>query len=111
MMICNSILGVPRNSNASCFVERSAKLFDKGARRRQIGKAPATIDLVPLSSATAVPELNASRLVKCQNAAVQIELQSGATDGKLYDIRMPEFINQRPVLPHNGAPREVAVAR
>jgi hypothetical protein len=34
---------VPRNSAASYFVERSAKLFDKGTRRRQIGKAPTII--------------------------------------------------------------------
>jgi hypothetical protein len=34
------------------FVERSAKLFDEGASRRQIGEAPATIDSVTLGNAS-----------------------------------------------------------
>src|SRR6516165_3052553 len=72
-----------RRSSAGCFVKRSAKLFGKGARRRQIEKAPAVINL-PLSECSASKSRRGVvRLVKTDNLTVQFDIQSIRGDGHL----------------------------
>jgi hypothetical protein len=61
---------------AGYFVERSAKLFDKFARRRQIGKAPAVISLPVSKCCTSMSRLNAARFMKTDNLTVQFAIQS-----------------------------------
>jgi hypothetical protein len=53
-----------RKSSAGCFVERSAKLFGKGARRRQIEKAPAVINLPVSERSTSKSPRGVVQLVK-----------------------------------------------
>lgn len=67
---------VPRNSAASYFVERSAKLFDKGTRRRQIGKAPTIIALLVSPNGAPKSGRDAARLVKIDNLTAQSDVQS-----------------------------------
>ena len=86
---------VPRNSAASCFVERSAKLFDKGARRRQFGKAPAGIGLIVPHNPATVSRLNALRFMKTHDLPIQFDFQSGLWNSKLDDIRIPALVDQR----------------
>ena len=68
---------------AGCFVERSAKLFGKGARRRQIEKAPAVIDLPASECSTSKSRRGVVRLVKTDNLTVQFDIQSIRGDGHL----------------------------
>jgi hypothetical protein len=60
--------------SASCFVKSSAKLFDKGACRRQIRKAPAIEVLVASPSGAAKSEWDAARLVKADDLTVQFDI-------------------------------------
>jgi hypothetical protein len=46
--------------SASCFIERAAKMFDKGARRRQIRKAPAKKDFFASENSAPVARLDVS---------------------------------------------------
>jgi hypothetical protein len=78
-----------------------AKLFSKSASRLQVGKAPSTICAAGLSKASSVSRLNASRIVKTQNAAVQLKIQSFAVDSELYDVWVPNLIYDRLFSPHN----------
>src|SRR5262249_25272699 len=71
------------HSSASRFVERSAKLFDKGARRLQIGKAPAVITLSVAEYCTSKSGREAARLVKTNNLTVQFDNQSVRGDRHL----------------------------
>jgi hypothetical protein len=63
-------------SGASCFVERSAKLFDKGARRLQIGKAPTVVTLSVTEYCASISGRDATRFVKGNNLTVQFDIQS-----------------------------------
>jgi len=63
-------------SGASCFVERSAKLFDKGARRLQIGKAPTIITLLVSPNGASKSGRDPTRFVKGNNLTVQFDIQS-----------------------------------
>jgi hypothetical protein len=63
-------------SGASCFVERSTKLFDKSARRLQIGKAPTIITLLVSPNGASKSGRGAARLVKGNNLTVQFDIQS-----------------------------------
>jgi hypothetical protein len=60
----------------SCLVERSAKLFGKGARRPQIGKAPTVIALPVSEYGSSKSRFHAARLVKTNNLTVQFDAQS-----------------------------------
>jgi len=81
---------VPRNSAAIYFVERSATLFDEGARRPQIGKAPAGIGLIVPHNPATVSRLNVLRFTKTHDLPIQFDFQSGLWNSKLDDIRIPE---------------------
>jgi len=61
-----------RNSSAGCFVKRSAELFGKGARRRQIEKAPAVINLPVSECSTSKSQRDVVQLVKTDNLTVQL---------------------------------------
>ena len=50
-------------------VQFSAKLLDKGASRRRVGKAPPKIDLGFFYNSSSVPHLNVSRFMKMQHPA------------------------------------------
>jgi hypothetical protein len=87
-----SVLQNPRKpkSSASYFIERSAKLFEEGASRRQIGKAP-TIKELPVSpNGASKSRRDASRLVKTDDLTVQSDIQS---------IRGDRDLNNKGVFP------------
>ncbi|MGO8925223.1 MAG: hypothetical protein ACLQF4_20065 [Xanthobacteraceae bacterium] len=71
------------NSAASYFVERSAKLFEEGASRRQIGKAPTIIALLVSPNGASKSGRDAARLVKIDNLTVQSDVQSIRRDRHL----------------------------
>jgi hypothetical protein len=71
-----------RKSSAGCFVKRSAKLFGKGARRRQIEKAPAVINLPVSECSTSKSQWGVVQLVKTDNLTVQFDIQSIRGGGK-----------------------------
>src|SRR6516225_6506082 len=87
-----------RKSSAGCFVKRSAKLFGKGARRRQIEKAPAVINLPVSECSTSKSQCGVVQLVKTDNLTVQFDIQSirggGHLDNKgvfpLVDVRLTD---------------------
>lgn len=64
------------NLSGSCFVERSAKLFDKGACRLQVGKAPTIIALLVSLNGASKSGRDAARVMKTNNLAVQFDVQS-----------------------------------
>jgi len=68
---------------ASRFVERSAKLFDEGASRIQIGKAPTIIALLVSPNGASQSGPDAVRLVKNNNLTVQFDIQSVRGDRHL----------------------------
>jgi hypothetical protein len=72
-----------RKSSAGCFVKRSAKLFSKGARRRQIEKAPAVINLPVSECSASKSQRGVVPLVKTDNLTVQFDIQSIRVDGHL----------------------------
>jgi hypothetical protein len=72
-----------RKSSAGCFVKRSAKLFGKGSRRRQIEKAPAVINLPVSERSTSKSQRGVVQLVKTDNLTVQFDIQSIRGDGHL----------------------------
>ena len=76
----------------SKFVERSAKLFDEGASRSRVGKAPAIIGFAVLQNCTSMSRLNASRFVELYNLAVQRNIQSGSRDRDLNEIRVCSLV-------------------
>jgi hypothetical protein len=51
-------------------VQFSAKLLDKGASRRRVGKAPSKIDFGFSYNFPPMPHLNVSRFMKMQHPAV-----------------------------------------
>jgi hypothetical protein len=61
----------------------------------QIGKAPAIIMLAFRQNCTSVSRLNMSCLVKLKNPAVQFDIQSADTDGKLGDVGVLCFVPHR----------------
>jgi len=75
--------GYEASLNASCFVERSAKLFDKGASRLQTGKAPTIIALLVSPNDASKSGRHAARLVKTDNLIVQSDIQSSHSDRHL----------------------------
>ena len=77
----------------SKFVERSAKLFDEGASRSRVGKAPAIIGFAVLQNCTSMSRLNASRFVELYNLAVQRNIQSGSRDRDLNEIRVCSLVS------------------
>ena len=82
-------------SGASCFVERSAKPIDKGARRLQIGKAPAIIASRLSPNGASKSGRDSARLVKTDNLTVQFEIQSLRGDGHLDNKRVITLIGDR----------------
>jgi hypothetical protein len=72
-----------RKSIAGCFVKRSAELFGKGARCRQIEKAPAVINLPVSECSTSKSQRDVVPLVKIDNLTVQFDIQSIRVDGHL----------------------------
>ena len=62
------------NSSARRFVERTAKLFDKGASGRRIGKAPAIVASLVPPNGTSKSRRDAARLVKSDNLTVQFDI-------------------------------------
>src|SRR5262249_22564121 len=72
----------PRFRRASSRVQRPTKLFDKVARRRQIGKAPAIIKFTFPYNSLPMARFNVSRGVKIHNAAVQCDIQLVGADDK-----------------------------
>jgi hypothetical protein len=83
------------SSSAGYFVERSAKLFDKGARRLQIGKAPAIIALLVSPNGPSKSGLDAPRLVKSNNPSVQFDIQSIRGDRHLDNKRVFPLVGGR----------------
>ena len=67
-------------------VQFSAKLLDKGASRRQVGKAPPKIDLGFFYNSPSVPHLNVSRFMKMHHPAAQLDIQFVGIDGKFGDV-------------------------
>jgi len=72
-----------RKLSASCFVEHSAKPFGKGARRRQIKKAPAVITLPVSECSTSKSRRGVVRLMKIDNLTVQFGIRSIRGNGHL----------------------------
>jgi hypothetical protein len=73
----------------------SAKLLDKGASRRRVGKAPAIINFALPSDSTSMSRLNVSRMMKLKDPAAQCDIQSVDSDGKLDDVWALILIRQR----------------
>src|SRR6516165_1470163 len=75
-------------SSASCFLQRSAELFDKRASRLQIGKAPTIVGFAFSSRncTASVSRLNVPRLVKIYDPTAQTDIQPVARNGKLNDV-------------------------
>jgi hypothetical protein len=69
--------------SASCFVERSAKPFEKGPRRFQVGKAPTIITLLISPNGASKSRRNAPRPVKSNNLTVQLDIQTVRGDRHL----------------------------
>src|ERR1700745_2101281 len=84
-----------RKSSAGCFVKRSAKLFGKGARRRQIEKAPAVINLPVSERSTSKSQRGVVQLVKTDNLTVQFDIQSIRGDGHLDNIGVFRLVGGR----------------
>ena len=76
-----------RKSIAGCFVKRSAKLFGKGARCRQIEKAPAVINLPVSEGSTSKSQRGVVPLVKIEQFDGQFDIQSIRVDGHLDNKR------------------------
>jgi hypothetical protein len=64
------------------FGQCPAKLFNKVASHRQIGKAPAIIGLALPQKCSSKSGLNMSRLMKIYDLAAQCDVQSTGSDGK-----------------------------
>ena len=76
-------------------MERSAKLFAKGASRRQIGKTPAIINLVVPWNCTSVSQLNVSRFVELDDLTAQHNIQSRSRDRDSNLIRVCSLVCDR----------------
>jgi hypothetical protein len=87
--------GIHRHvSSASCFIERSAKLFEEVTSRCPIGKAPPRILLIVPNNPATVSRLKASRFMKTYDLPVQFNFQSGLRNGKLDDVRKVALVDQ-----------------
>jgi hypothetical protein len=64
----------------------SSKLLDKGASRRQIGKAPAIMDFAPSNNSSSMSRLDVSQLMKLCDPAAQSKIQFVGANGKFDDI-------------------------
>jgi hypothetical protein len=82
-------------TSASCFVERSAKLLNKGARRLQIGKAPTIIALLVSPDGASISRRDAARLVKTDNPTVQFNVQPIRGDRHLDDKGKLLLVSER----------------
>jgi hypothetical protein len=82
-------------SGAGYFVERSAKLFDKGARRRQIGKAPTIITSLVSPNGASKSGRYAARFVKGNNHTVQFDIQALRGDRYLDNNGVFAFVGGR----------------
>jgi ABC transporter substrate binding protein len=85
----------PHRASGFRFVERSAKLFDEGASRRQIGKAPAIISFAFPQNYSPMPRLDASRTVKVHYSTTQSNVQAFRTNSKFNDVKVFPLIRYR----------------
>jgi hypothetical protein len=76
-------------------LQRSAKLFDKGASACRIGKAPAIMNFASSNRSTSMSRLNVSQNMKLGDPATQCDIQSVDSDGKLDDVGVLILIRPR----------------
>src|SRR5215831_1104657 len=83
------------HSSASRFVERSAKLFDKGEGCHQIGEAPPIIVFAAPGFCASMPQLKLSRFVEFHDLVAQRNVQPNSRYRNINEVRVCSFVCQR----------------
>ena len=85
---------------ASSGVQRSIKLFDEGACRRQIGKPTTIIEFTFLFNCLSMTGFNVSRVVKVHNAEAQCDIQPIGGNEKFNDVGEFALVRRRLIALH-----------